>query len=220
MLTIKKLHNKMLDTDVEAVKLTLDMDIDTLEAVSAWVNEHHGHARVSWGSADEPSILLYTLGGWHVVLLGEWIIRSQAEGFFGESQNIMDVIFEEVVEELPQHNAWVDLVARVCHEVNRVIQLNTGDPSPSPKWDKAPDWQKDSAREGVQAALDGQTPEELHESWCAFKQADGWVYGDRKSEKLKMHPCLVPYSELTPDQKLKDFVFSEIVQSFRDAALL
>lgn len=114
-LVIKKFHNKMLGVDVEAIYLNAQMDVDTLEAVSEWVNTHHGHARVSWGSADEPAILLHTLGGWHVVSLGEWIVRSSIDGFHGESQSIMDVIFEEIPEE-PESN----LVAHARRELEAI----------------------------------------------------------------------------------------------------
>lgn len=121
---------------------------------------------------------------------------------------------------MSEMNAWVLLTARVCHEANRAIQLSTGDPNPSPKWDKAPDWQKKSAVEGVIHAIKGATPEELHDSWCDAKVADGWVYGVTKNEKVKTHPCLISYKDLPPEQRLKDFVFSEIVQAFKDTALL
>ena len=117
-------------------------------------------------------------------------------------------------------NAWVLLAARVAHEANRAIQLSTGDENPSPKWDKAPKWQKKSAVEGVIHAIKGATPEELHDRWCDTKVADGWVYGVRKDEKVKTHPCLISYKDLPPEQRLKDFVFSEIVQAFMDTALI
>lgn len=121
---------------------------------------------------------------------------------------------------MSEMNAWILLTAQVCHEANRGIQLSTGDPNPSPKWDEASYSQKKSAVDGVIAAIKGATPEELHLSWCRGKIADGWMYGPVKDETLKQHPCLVPYSELPEDQKLKDFVFSGIVGAFKDAAFL
>ena len=117
-------------------------------------------------------------------------------------------------------NAWVELTARVCHEANREIQLATGDPEPSPFWDDAPTAQKASAIEGVINALNGQSPEQLHESWCEFKRNTGWVYGIHKDYQAKTHPCLVTYDQLAPEQILKDRIFSAIVRSFRDAVLL
>lgn len=117
-------------------------------------------------------------------------------------------------------NVWVGLAARVCHEANREIQIATGDPAPSPEWDEADDWQKDSAREGVVHAFNGATPEELHDEWRKYKYADGWSYGIHKDAELKTHPCLVPYEELSPEQRLKDNIFQSIVRAFKDHKVL
>jgi hypothetical protein len=121
---------------------------------------------------------------------------------------------------MTQVNAWVDLAAHICHEANRAIQIQTGDPVPSPKWTEASDEQKNSAREGVAHVILGRTPEELHNSWCLYKWGNGWIWGPVKDEVAKTHPCLVRYSDLAEEQKLKDHVFSAIVQTFVDAALL
>ena len=104
-------------------------------------------------------------------------------------------------------------VARVCHEANRALQQVTADPAPSPPWDEAPDWQRDSAVEGVQQALRGATPEELHESWCAAKLRDGWRYGEVKDADAKTHPCLVDYDALPLDQRSKDYLFYGVVDA-------
>jgi hypothetical protein len=121
---------------------------------------------------------------------------------------------------MSEMNAWVVLTARVCHEANRAIQLNIDADQAAPKWDIASHEQKKSMVEGVIHAINGATPEELHDSWCDAKVADGWVYGVNKDEKVKTHPCLISYNQLPPEQKMKDFVFSEIVQAFKDTALL
>ena len=102
-------------------------------------------------------------------------------------------------------------IAHVCHEANQAIQIITGDPQPSPHWVEAPDWQRDSAIEGVVKAVDGATPEMMHASWCDYKRADGWVYGKVKNPVAKTHPCLLPYDQLPVDQKVKDYVFYAIV---------
>jgi len=102
-------------------------------------------------------------------------------------------------------------IARVAHEANRALQFIQGDPAPSPAWDQAPQWQRESAVIGVHSALRGATPEELHESWCEHKRADGWVHGPVKDEVAKMHPCLVPYADLPEEQRLKDALFHAIV---------
>ncbi|MCF8784132.1 RyR domain-containing protein [Rhodococcus ruber] len=110
-------------------------------------------------------------------------------------------------------------IARICHEANRAVQIETGDPAVSPQWNDAPEWQRASAIEGVEKAQAGATPEQLHESWCEFKRADGWVFGEVKDADAKTHPCLVPYSELPPEQRAKDALFQAIVHALSEGAI-
>ncbi|MBB4935667.1 hypothetical protein F4561_006576 [Lipingzhangella halophila] len=105
----------------------------------------------------------------------------------------------------------VDTIARVAHDANRALQLEQGDPAPSLPWDEAPRWQRNSARDGVSKALDGATPEQLHNSWCEFKLADGWAHGEVKDAARRTHPCLVPYEQLSEEQRAKDALFHAIV---------
>lgn len=104
-------------------------------------------------------------------------------------------------------------IARVCHEANRALQITQADPAVSPSWAEAPNWQTESAVEGVEKVLAGATPEQLHQSWCEFKLNDGWVYGEVKDADATppTHPCLVEYAELPADQRLKDDLFRAIV---------
>jgi len=104
-----------------------------------------------------------------------------------------------------------EAIARVCHEANRAVQVIQGDPAVSPRWDQAPDWQRASAVDGVGQALAGATPEQLHQSWCDLKVADGWRFGVVKDADAKTHPCLVAYDQLPADQRLKDRLFSAVV---------
>lgn len=106
-------------------------------------------------------------------------------------------------------------IAKVAHEVNRAYCTAIGDDS-QPEWDVAPEWQRESAIAGVQAHLDGAlTPEESHESWSAVKLAEGWTYGEVKDPEAKTHPCLVPYSDLPLEQRVKDYLFGAVVRSLR-----
>lgn len=101
-------------------------------------------------------------------------------------------------------------IARVCHEVNRAYCAAIGDQS-QVAWEDAPEWQRESAVAGVRKALEGQTAEQLHQSWCDQKVADGWVFGEEKDGVLKTHPCLRPYADLPEHQKVKDHLFAAVV---------
>lgn len=103
-------------------------------------------------------------------------------------------------------------IAAVCHEANRELQLLL-DEEPNPHWDDCSDELQDSAIAGVIAALEGATPQELHASWCEERISNGWVYGETKNFDTKTHPCLVRYSELPEEQRLKDHLFGAIVNA-------
>lgn len=41
----------------------------------------------------------------------------------------------------------------------------------------------------------------VHEVWAEGRIADGWKYGEERSDTLKLHPCLVPYEKLPKSEK-------------------
>ena len=108
----------------------------------------------------------------------------------------------------------VEDIAWVCHEINRAYCAATGDHS-QPPWPEAPEWQKASAIQGVEAALADPDlkPEDSHVGWMAQKEADGWRYGPVKDPERKEHPCMIPYDRLPPEQRVKDHLFLAVVRS-------
>lgn len=116
----------------------------------------------------------------------------------------------DVVEDTSIDDA-IEVIARVAHEANRAYCRGIGDDS-QPSWDDAPDWQKESARNGVWVHIKtpDMTPEASHESWLKYKLADGWTWGPEKNPELKQHPCCVPYSELPDAQRFKDVLFAAV----------
>lgn len=109
----------------------------------------------------------------------------------------------------------LDYIARVCHEANRAYCQALGDDS-QPAWEDAPDWQRESARMGVDLHLMGEFgPEASHISWMNQKLNDGWKYGPMKDADKKEHPCLVPFAELPREQQAKDFIFRAVVHAMR-----
>lgn len=44
----------------------------------------------------------------------------------------------------------------------------------------------------------------VHEVWAQTRIAQGWTYGEERNDTEKKHPCLVPYEELSEDEKTYD----------------
>lgn len=107
----------------------------------------------------------------------------------------------------------IEATARATHEANRAWCLAHGDTSQVAR-EEAPEWQRTSAINGIRGVLDGNTPEQSHESWLAEKRATGWTYGAVKDPEKKEHPCFVPYAMLPPEQKAKDHVFVGVARAF------
>ena len=40
-----------------------------------------------------------------------------------------------------------------------------------------------------------------HEVWSLGRINDGWTYGEKRDDEKKHHPCLIPYEELTEEEK-------------------
>lgn len=112
-----------------------------------------------------------------------------------------------------QNLCGIEVAARAAHEANRHYCQGLGDNSQA-TWENAPEWQKASARAGVQQIIDNPntTPAESHASWMARKVIEGWVYGDVKDVALKTHPCILPYNQLPEAQRIKDDIFGKVVR--------
>lgn len=108
----------------------------------------------------------------------------------------------------------VVMIAKTAHEINRAYCKSIGDES-QPSWEDAPEWQKDSAINGVNFHLlnPDADPKASHENWLAQKTAEGWQYGEEKNVEAKTHPCFVPYEQLPVEQRAKDFLFRQVVHS-------
>lgn len=106
----------------------------------------------------------------------------------------------------------VEEIARLCHEANAVYCRSIGDMS-QPDWLNAPEWQKQSAINGVRFHINNPDANAAssHENWYAEKEADGWSYGPVKDPVNKRHPCFVAYKELPIEQQIKDHIFRSVV---------
>ena len=43
-----------------------------------------------------------------------------------------------------------------------------------------------------------------HEVWAKNRISEGWTYGKERNDEIKTTPCLVPYEELTENEKNYD----------------
>ena len=113
------------------------------------------------------------------------------------------------------NNEKIVQIAKTCHEVNKTYCESLGDYSQK-SWDLSPEWQKQSAINGVKFHLSNPTagPSASHISWMKEKLDNGWVYGKLKDSENKTHPCLVSYEDLPIEQKLKDYFFISVIKSF------
>lgn len=106
----------------------------------------------------------------------------------------------------------VEAIACVAHEINRGYCQALGDDS-QPAWEEAPEWQKQSAREGVRLHLrEDLGPEASHVAWMQHKLDEGWVYGPVKDPVKLEHPCMVPFADLPREQQAKDYIFRAAVR--------
>ena len=46
--------------------------------------------------------------------------------------------------------------------------------------------------------------ENVHEVWAASRMAQGWTYGPVRDDAKKQTPCLVPYADLSDEEKAYD----------------
>lgn len=55
--------------------------------------------------------------------------------------------------------------------------------------------------------------ENVHENWSAGRIADGWRYGPERNDAQKLTPCLVPYDQLSEEEK--DFDRTTAMQTLK-----
>jgi hypothetical protein len=117
---------------------------------------------------------------------------------------------------MEQKDVMIKAIAQVAHETNRAYCTVTGDLS-QPEWANAPDWQKESAINGVKFHLDNPAanPIDSHQNWLEEKRAAGWVWGPEKIAEDKVHPCMLEYHDLPIGQRIKDKLFIGVVRAMR-----
>lgn len=133
--------------------------------------------------------------------------KARKAALDAEGHQVVRVIQEVPVGQEPN----IVGIAKAAHEINRAYCSALGDTSQLP-WDEAPQWQRDSAINGVRFHMDNPdaSPSASHESWLKQKEDEGWKYGPLKDAEKKEHPCFVPYDQLPADQRAKDYLFKAV----------
>lgn len=173
------------------------------------------------GSMVPASLSIYDRENGRCVHLGAILLwqptETEAREFAEEIASAYNSKGEQMTNVRDEEYVNIDRIARVCHEVNKAYCQIIGDNSQLP-WEQAPEWQKDSARNGVTQMLKNPstTPEQSHESWLDQKKREGWKYGPVKDPVKKEHPCFVPYGELPADQRGKDLLFGTVVRAMME----
>lgn len=52
--------------------------------------------------------------------------------------------------------------------------------------------------------LTEQLAESTHDTWAQNRINQGWTYGPQRDDAQKLHPCLIPYSDLPDSEKKYD----------------
>lgn len=50
-------------------------------------------------------------------------------------------------------------------------------------------------------ALSEQISKQVHEVWARNRMEQGWKYGEQRDDEKRETPCLVPYEELSEEEK-------------------
>lgn len=110
----------------------------------------------------------------------------------------------------------LSIIAKTAHQVYRSVVMacekdDQGVPVGFPTWDElGPNFQAGAVQEVARLIAQGCDAAAAHASWMAEAQADGWMYNRFHSVELKMHPRLVPFRELSEQDRLRCGIFAAV----------
>ena len=91
-------------------------------------------------------------------------------------------------------NAWAD--SKKYYVTLNYKTMSTYNPKPIDLSDVVLDEDLSELREAI--------AENAHEIWAVERQSKGWTWGPKRDDEKKHNPCMVPYSDLSEDEKLYD----------------
>lgn len=108
--------------------------------------------------------------------------------------------------------------AEFVYNAARSAALAAGAPVIPDPWDEREQPFKDQFLEVIErqcGPLRSTSPQELHGGWMQAYIEMGWVYGEEYDREKKVHPDLVPYSQLGQLEQDKDAVFVALCEIAR-----
>lgn len=134
------------------------------------------------------------------------------------SEQTHSAILKSMDEYLNQNKNKMNVtdIAKICHSANKAYCEAIGDPSQL-EWDKAEQWQRNSAISGVTFRINnpGVGEDAQHNAWMKEKVDAGWIYGEKKDTAAKTHPCILPFEHLPKHEQAKDKLFCGIVDALK-----
>ncbi len=134
--------------------------------------------------------------------------------YYISDDQLRNLNYENRQRKIKKYDNIIENIAKVCHDTNRSWCQVNGDFS-QPVWGEAPDWQKESAKNGVRFHINNPNADDSasHKNWYDEKIKDGWTFGVVKDPEAKTHPCLVDFRNLPIDQQIKDKLFRSVVHA-------
>lgn len=115
------------------------------------------------------------------------------------------------------HVDW-NRVSQWVYEAGRVNDKLCGRPIQVEPWEVREEPFRQQFIEAVRTFCSQEiipTPDALHESWMKKYYEMGWTYGPVRDPIAKTHPDLVPFNQLDPKERDKDYVFSALLLAAR-----
>jgi hypothetical protein len=108
----------------------------------------------------------------------------------------------------------LERIAKACHEVHNVLCKNSG--QKVTPWEEKSEEHRETVKNSVKKILSGiiQSPQEAHMNFVFQKRKDGWVYGERHSNRKKVSPRLCDWNDLPEVERQKEEYFFAVASSF------
>lgn len=107
-------------------------------------------------------------------------------------------------------------IAKTAHAVHKAYCDEMEIPT-QPCWDDVDQGHKDVVIDSVMKIMEGHitSAEISHINFVTMKLSQGWIYGEAYSRELKTNPRLVTFGNLSKEQRIKEALFFECVNSFK-----